>query len=133
MSQYELSIEALRDEIAALKCRQEHLEASLQHIAQTCNECGQFALRASENPPSAAPPSAAPSERVSSAGQGEHNVLALIDHYQIESMHADERLREALELLRIIKEADMLREHAYDRGDDDASVVEAINNLLATK
>jgi hypothetical protein len=27
------------------------------------------------------------------AGQGEHNVLALIDHYQRNSMDADERLR----------------------------------------
>lgn len=27
------------------------------------------------------------------AGQGEHNVLALIDHYQRNSMEADERLR----------------------------------------
>lgn len=33
------------------------------------------------------------------AGQGEHNVLALIDHYQRNSMEADERLRAVRELL----------------------------------
>lgn len=33
------------------------------------------------------------------AGQGEHNVLALIDHYQRNSMEADERLREVRRLL----------------------------------
>ncbi len=33
------------------------------------------------------------------AGQGEHNVLALIDHYQRNSMDADERLRAVRKLL----------------------------------
>mgnify|MGYP000558909436 FL=1 len=33
------------------------------------------------------------------AGQGEHNVLALIDHYQRNSMEADERLRAVRKLL----------------------------------
>jgi len=33
------------------------------------------------------------------AGQGEHNVLALIDHYQRNSMEADERLRVVRRLL----------------------------------
>jgi hypothetical protein len=33
------------------------------------------------------------------AGQGEHNVLALIDHYQRSSMDADERLRAVRRLL----------------------------------
>lgn len=33
------------------------------------------------------------------AGQGEHNVLALIDHYQRNSMAADERLRTVRKLL----------------------------------
>lgn len=33
------------------------------------------------------------------AGQGEHNVLALIDHYQRNSMDADERLRAVRRLL----------------------------------
>lgn len=33
------------------------------------------------------------------AGQGEHNVLALIDHYQRNSMESDERLRAVRKLL----------------------------------
>jgi hypothetical protein len=33
------------------------------------------------------------------AGQGEHNVLALVDHYQRNSMDADERLRAVRKLL----------------------------------
>lgn len=33
------------------------------------------------------------------AGQGEHNVLSLIDHYQRNSMQADERLRAVRRLL----------------------------------
>ena len=33
------------------------------------------------------------------AGQGEHNVLALIDYYQRQSMDADERIRAVLALL----------------------------------
>lgn len=33
------------------------------------------------------------------AGQGEHNVLALVDHYQRNSMDADERLRAVCKLL----------------------------------
>lgn len=33
------------------------------------------------------------------AGQGEHNVLALIDHYQHRSMEADARLRAVRQLL----------------------------------
>lgn len=33
------------------------------------------------------------------AGQGEHNVLALVDHYQRASMGADERLRAVRKLL----------------------------------
>ena len=33
------------------------------------------------------------------AGQGEHNVLALIDHYQRNSMESDERIRAVCKLL----------------------------------
>ena len=35
------------------------------------------------------------------AGQGEHNVLALIDHYQRSAMEAEERLREARAVLEL--------------------------------
>jgi hypothetical protein len=33
-------------------------------------------------------------------------------------------------VLNIILQADMLKEHAFDRGDDDASIYEMIKNLL---
>jgi len=45
--------------VRCLRARIKHLVASLRHIAETCIEdldVAQFALRASENPPTAFPP-----------------------------------------------------------------------------
>ena len=52
------------------------------------------------------------------AGQGEHNVLALIDHYQRNSMDADERLRAVRKLLEENGCACPCDHHPDERGDD---------------
>lgn len=52
------------------------------------------------------------------AGQGEHNVLALIDHYQRNSMEADERLRAVRKLLEE-NGCDCECEHHWEDHDDD--------------
>ena len=52
------------------------------------------------------------------AGQGEHNVLALIDHYQRNSMDADERLR-AVRCLLEENGCECECEHHWEDHDDD--------------
>lgn len=52
------------------------------------------------------------------AGQGEHNVLALIDHYQANSMDADARLRTVRTLLED-NGCDCPCEHHWEEHDDD--------------
>lgn len=52
------------------------------------------------------------------AGQGEHNVLALIDHYQRNSMDADERLRAVRKLLEW-NGCECECEHHWEDHDDD--------------
>lgn len=52
------------------------------------------------------------------AGQGEHNVLALIDHYQRNSMDADERLRAVRKLLEENGCECPCDHHPDERGDD---------------
>ena len=52
------------------------------------------------------------------AGQGEHNVLALIDHYQRNSMEADERLRAVRKLLEW-NGCECECEHHWEDHDDD--------------
>ena len=52
------------------------------------------------------------------AGQGEHNVLALIDHYQRNSMDADERIRAVRKLLEENGCDCPCDHHADERGDD---------------
>lgn len=52
------------------------------------------------------------------AGQGEHNVLALIDHYQHNSMDADERLRAVRKLLEENGCECPCDHHPDERGDD---------------
>ena len=52
------------------------------------------------------------------AGQGEHNVLALIDHYQRNSMEADERLRAVRRLLEW-NGCECECEHHWEDHDDD--------------
>jgi len=57
----------------------------------------------------------------SDAGQGEHNVLALIDHYQTNSMKADERLR-AVRALLVWSGCDCDCGHDVDFHDDDCDL-----------
>ena len=38
-------------------------------------------------------------------------------------------LQDVQETLTLLKEADVFREHAYERGDDDASIVDLVNDL----
>jgi hypothetical protein len=45
----------------------------------------------------------------------------------------DSKEEEYRMVLNIILQADMLKEHAFDRGDDDASIYEMIKNLLEKK
>jgi hypothetical protein len=52
------------------------------------------------------------------AGQGEHNVLALIDHYQRNSMEADERIRAVRKLLEENGCDCPCDHHPDERGDD---------------
>ena len=52
------------------------------------------------------------------AGQGEHNVLALIDHYQRNSMDADERIRAVRKLLEENGCDCPCDHHPDERGDD---------------
>ena len=52
------------------------------------------------------------------AGQGEHNVLALIDHYQRNSMDADDRLRAVRKLLEENGCECPCDHHPDERGDD---------------
>lgn len=52
------------------------------------------------------------------AGQGEHNVLALIDHYQRNSMEADERLRVVRGLLEK-NGCDCECDHCWEDHDED--------------
>jgi len=52
------------------------------------------------------------------AGQGEHNVLALIDHYQRNSMDADERIRAVRNLLGENGCECPCDHHPDERGDD---------------
>lgn len=52
------------------------------------------------------------------AGQGEHNVLALIDHYQRNSMESDERLRAVRKLLEENGCDCQCDHHPDERGDD---------------
>lgn len=52
------------------------------------------------------------------AGQGEHNVLALVDHYQRNSMDADERLRAVRKLIEENGCDCPCEHHPDERGDD---------------
>ena len=52
------------------------------------------------------------------AGQGEHNVLALIDHYQRNSMESDERIRAVRKLLER-NGCECECEHHWEHHDDD--------------
>jgi len=42
-----------------------------------------------------------------------------------------ERLKDARKVMRLVLDADCLNEHAFDRGDDDASIYEACLHILS--
>lgn len=69
--------------------------------------------------------------------RGEHRFPDQTYRHQYAMAAADaqswrERLDFAVETLRLIKESGALKEHAFDRGDDDASISEMLNAVLAS-
>ena len=53
------------------------------------------------------------------------------DHGYYHCSELRERLQDARKVVRLVLDADCLNEHAFDRGDDDASIYEACLHILS--
>lgn len=85
----------LREVLDALDGRFPIFDSLASRVCAALDEADEFIARAGE----AERERARLRKLFDDAGQGEHNILALVDHYQRESMEADERLRTVRALL----------------------------------